>query len=334
LSRKPVLLILIGSDLSMMKALNSYDRPFHQRGTEMVVDPLSPLEICAMLGLDAASAFDAALITGGLPLICGEWPRGASVWQYLDQALGNPVSALLVSGERALAAEFPTEVQARTVLRAVGFGERTFTNIAHAAGSINGTSLTRALELLTVKGIVCGELPVSLMPSRERRYRVTDPYLRFWLRFIAPNMAEIERRRGDITLGRVRSGWSSYRGRAVEPLVRDALARLLPDNQLPAASVVGGYWTRTNQVEIDIVGVDRSPVASRLLFVGSVKWQDNMPFDRHDEAVLMRQRAELTDEPIPVVAVSRNGFDDLRVNARYGPDDLIQAWGPGKPKGR
>jgi AAA+ ATPase superfamily predicted ATPase len=32
LSRKPVLLLLVGSDLSMMKALNSYDRPFHQRG--------------------------------------------------------------------------------------------------------------------------------------------------------------------------------------------------------------------------------------------------------------------------------------------------------------
>ncbi len=32
LSRKPVLLILIGSDLSMMETLTSYGRPFHQRG--------------------------------------------------------------------------------------------------------------------------------------------------------------------------------------------------------------------------------------------------------------------------------------------------------------
>jgi AAA+ ATPase superfamily predicted ATPase len=42
LGRKPVLLLLIGSDLSMMEALNSYDRPFHQRGREMVVGPLNP----------------------------------------------------------------------------------------------------------------------------------------------------------------------------------------------------------------------------------------------------------------------------------------------------
>ncbi len=48
LSRKPVLLILIGSDLSMMEALNSYDRPFHQRGTEMVIKALNPAELQEM----------------------------------------------------------------------------------------------------------------------------------------------------------------------------------------------------------------------------------------------------------------------------------------------
>jgi uncharacterized protein len=329
LCRRPVLLILIGSDLSMMSALNRYDRPFHQRGTEMVIGPLNPAEISSMLGLDAASAFDAALVSGGLPLICGEWPRGATAWQYLEQALSNPVSALLVSGERSLAAEFPTEVQARDVLRAIGSGERTFTSITRAAGGISHTSLTRALDRLTAKGIVSAELPVSLMPSRERRYRITDPYLRFWLRFCESHLPEIERRRGDITLGRIRSGWGAYRGRAIEPLVREALARLLPDDQLPAAPVVGGYWTRTNEVEIDLVGADRSPVASTLAFVGSIKWHDQAPFDRHDEAALMRLRAQLTDDPVPLAAVSRSGIDSPAVDARYGPDDLIRAWHSG-----
>jgi DNA-binding transcriptional ArsR family regulator len=294
----------------------------------MVIGALNPAEIASMLGLDAATAFDAALITGGLPLICGEWPRGAALWAYLERALANPVSALLVSGERSLAAEFPTEVQARDVLRAIGSGERTFTSIARVAGGINHASLTRALDRLTAKGIVSAELPVSLMPSRERRYRITDSYLRFWLRFLEPHMAEIERRRGDITLGRVRSGWSSYRGRAIEPLVREALARLLPDDQLPAAAAVGGYWTRTNEVEIDLVGADRAPVATSLVFVGSIKWQDHTAFDRHDEAALMRQRGQLTDDPIPLVAVSRSGIDSPAVDARYGPEDLIQAWNP------
>ncbi len=42
LSRKPVLLILVGSDLPVMEALTSYGRPFHQRGTQLTVGPLNP----------------------------------------------------------------------------------------------------------------------------------------------------------------------------------------------------------------------------------------------------------------------------------------------------
>ncbi len=106
LSRKPVLLLLVGSDLSMMEALNSYDHPFHQRGREMVVGPLNPADIGEMLGLEPAATFDAALITGGLPLICAEWRPGADVWEFLRDSLDNPISALLVSAERSLAAEF------------------------------------------------------------------------------------------------------------------------------------------------------------------------------------------------------------------------------------
>lgn len=36
LARRRVLLLLVGSDLSMMAALNEYGRPFHQRATPMV----------------------------------------------------------------------------------------------------------------------------------------------------------------------------------------------------------------------------------------------------------------------------------------------------------
>ena len=49
LRRKPVLFILIGSELSMMEALGGYGRPFHQRGQEMVIGPLSPADVAEMV---------------------------------------------------------------------------------------------------------------------------------------------------------------------------------------------------------------------------------------------------------------------------------------------
>ncbi|MFD4241244.1 ATP-binding protein [Streptomyces sp. NPDC058525] len=321
LSRKPVLLLLVGSDLSMMEALNSYDRPFHQRGREMVVGPLNPADIGEMLGLEPAAAFDAALITGGLPLICAEWRPGADVWEFLRDSLDNPISALLVSAERSLAAEFPPQAMSREVLRAIGSGERSFTNIARAAGGIAHTTLTRATDVLTEKRVVAAELPLSLRQSKERRYRVADPYLRFWLAFLDPHMAEIERMRGDLTLGRIQEQWTSWRGRAIEPLVRESLARLLP-----AAPAIGGYWTRSNDVEIDLVGADRQPVAKKLIFLGSVKWLENSSFDSHDLAALQKHRAAITDEPVPLVAVSRNGTTCSGLQVAYGPGELLGAW--------
>ena len=174
--------------------------------------------------------------------------------------------------------------------------------------------------------LVAAELPVSLRPSKERRYRTADPYLRFWLTFLTPYMAEIERMRGDLTLLRILENWSSWRGRAVEPLIRESLARLLPDEQLPAAPVVGGYWTRSNDVEIDLVGADRGPVAKQLVFVGSIKWLDKSRFDDHDLTALQRHRAALTDDPVRLVAVSRSGVTASGLDAVYGPEDLLAGW--------
>lgn len=327
LSRKPVLLIGIGSDLSMMESLNEYGRPFHQRATEMVIPPLSPKEVGSMLGLAAADAFDAYLVTGGLPLVQSEWQPGHSMWQYLQEALPNPTSALLVSGERSLAAEFPADSNARLVLEAIGGGERTFANIGRAAGNMRQASLNRSLQTLLTKRVIAADEPLSSQPGAQKRYRVADAYLRFWLSFVGPRIAEIERGRGDRVLADLRESWTSWRGRAIEPVVRDALDRLAPDNLRTSKgkpAYVGGYWTRTNTPEIDLVFADKPSSATEILAVGSIKWQENAPFDAGDLSRLHAHRAQLpgADESTKLIAVSRSGFDVEGIT-NFGPEDLL-----------
>jgi len=232
LSRKPVLLVLVGSDLSMMEALTSYGRPFYQRGTQLRVGPLNPADVAAMAGLPAAEAFDAALVTGGLPIICARWRHGEDTRSFL---------------------------------------------------------------------------------ARE-------------LAFLGPHLAEVDRMRSDLTMARIERSWSDWRGRAVEPLVREALARLLPAQGIPAVPVIGGYWTRSNDVEIDIVGADRAPVARQLLFLGSVKWLETGQFDEHDLVALQRHRDRVTADPVPLIAVSRSGVSTTHADAAFTPADLMQAW--------
>jgi hypothetical protein len=327
LARRPVLLLCVGSDLAMMEALNDYGRPFHQRATEMVVPPLNPADVADMLELSAADSFDAYLVSGGLPLVLDEWQTGATVGEYLADAVTDPVSALLVSGERALAAEFPAQAQARAVLGAIGSGERTYALIARAAGDMPHSTLARALQLLVAKRLVEAITPLSTQPSKETRYVVADPHLRFWLAFLGPHAAEIDRGRGDLILARVRSSWTTWRGRAIEPVVRQALRRMPPARLPEDAAVIGGYWTRTNDPEVDIVGADRGPIAKRITMVGSIKWLENNQFDNHDRARLIVHRDRLpgADDTTPLVAVTR-GHSALDGVAVLTAEDLLCAW--------
>jgi AAA+ ATPase superfamily predicted ATPase len=257
LRKAPILLVLIGSDTSMMSALTEHDRPLQGRPTlEVVVEPFGPHETAEMLDLPAADAIDAQLLLGGFPQITQEWRPGMDMWDFLEEQLSNPTSPLIVGGERILSAEFPEEARARRVLATIGSGERTFTTIQRRVG-IHEATLQRALAVpVGQKRTVSAERPLSSRPSRETHYAVADPYLRFWLRFVGPYMPEIERERDDLVFGRTRKGWSAYRSRAVEPLVRESIFRMLPDERFGGAQYVGGYWTRKGDVEVNLVGAE------------------------------------------------------------------------------
>ncbi|MGO4616908.1 ATP-binding protein [Nocardia sp. 2YAB30] len=333
LSAKPVLLVLVGSDISVMEALGSRDRPFFGRATKMTVEPLHLADVQAMTGLSAAASIDALLITGGFPEIVQSWRPGMSRTDFLRDAAENPLASLLVAGELSLLGEFPEGMRARAVLEAIGSGERTFSAIAAQAGGANALpagTLNPLLNMLRDKRIVASDLPLSTKPdTKNKRYRIADSYLRFWLAFLQRGIPLIERGRGDLALARIERSWTAWRGRAIEPLVRESLLRLLPNDRWPETEAVGGWWNRQNNPEIDLIGADREPIASAIQFVGSIKWLEDRPFDRHDYDALARSLLTVpgADHKTPLVAVSRSGVAKrLPLAMHWGPEDLVRAW--------
>ncbi len=333
LSAKPVLLILVGSDMSVMEALQSYGRPFFGRAAKMTVQPLHLADVQAMTGLDAADAVDALLLTGGFPEIVQSWRPGMDRTDFLCEAVANPLSPLLVAGELSLLGEFPEASHSRAVLEAVGSGERTFSAIAAqagGAGALPSGTLSPLLNTLQAKRILTADLPLSAKAdSKNKRYRIADPYLRFWLAFLRRGIPLIERGRGDLALERIERAWTTWRGRAVEPIIRESLLRLLPDGRWPETEAIGGWWNRQNNPEIDLIGADREPVAGAVHFIGSVKWLESQPFGRREYDALVRDMLAVPGaEPgTPLVAVSRCGVAaDLPLAAHWGPEDLVRAW--------
>ncbi|GGQ32241.1 hypothetical protein GCM10010266_64220 [Streptomyces griseomycini] len=64
---------------------------------------------------------------------------------------------------------------------------------------------------------------------------------------------------------------------------------------------------------------------TRSMTAGSVRWLENAASGGHDLAALQQHRTAVTDEPAPLVAVSRSGTGRSGLRAAYGPGGLLGA---------
>lgn len=299
LERLPVLVVLVGSDLAMMERLTEHDRPLYGRAREMVVSALSPAEVSeAFAGrIDPAGVFDMYLATGGYPrLVSAARPHG-SAESFVVEQLQDDQSPLSVTGLRMLDAEFRDAEQARAVLEAIGgveVGHASFSStVARLGGddSSSGTAVSRALPALVHgKQVVAIDVPVGASTkSKLRRYRIVDPYLRFWFRYCRPHLADMARGRADLAVGRFERDFTSWRGKAIEPVVHEAVSRLAAsDERLGGVERVGAWWDRSNAHEFDVVAAARD---GSVPLMGSVKWRTRKPVTSGEVAALANGRA-------------------------------------------
>jgi len=198
----------------------------------------------------------------------------------------------------------------------------------------SGTLSPLLRRLTNEKHILAVSEPLSVRPGRPALYRVADSNLRLYLAVGRAAQDLVSRGRPDAAFRLIQRRWASWRGRAVEPLIRESLelACAVGLTPWPEAGAVGGWWNRQFDPEIDLVGADRAPVAAHLVFVGSIKWLES-PYDRHDMAALVRGAA-LVPGFVPgstgIVFVSLSGraaeLNAREVQLDWGPDDVLTSW--------
>ncbi len=339
LSSKPVLLLLLGSDVHMMERLTAYDRPFFGRADALVLGPLNPAETARALDLSGADAIDAHLICGGLPGIVRAWPPATPPLAFLEEECADPASVVFSIPEAALLAEFPAPDQARRVLEAIGGGDRAYANIASTAGGAQSPLASGLLSpllrrLVEEKRVLALDEPLSTKPSRPALYRVADSNLRLYLAILRGAQEQARRGRPEAAFKLVQRRWTGWRGRAVEPLIRESLELAAIAGSLPWPDVqaVGGWWNRQFNPEIDIIGADRAPVAQTVYFAGSVKWLSS-PFDARDLAELAASAAQVPGFDhgrCGLVIVSLSGVspqvDSTKADVVWGPSEILSAW--------
>lgn len=321
--------VLCGSSQRMMHGLVlNGSAPLYGRAREIL--KLSPLKagwIMDALGLSAEQAVDAYAVWGGIPRyweLASEYERLDVAWREL--ALDRH-GVLHEEPQRLLLEEMRSAVQARSLLMLIGGGCGRLSEIA-ARMNRPAVSLVRPLGLLIDMGLVRREMPwgESTRSSKRSVYRLADPFMRFYFRFVAPRQSLLELGKTESVADWVTGAMPGYVAEAWEDLARESLPSLKLGGQTwDVASRWWGPVGRGETAEIDVVA---ESVDGKAMLLGEVKGTV-----RAREAQAVAHRLDALAERLPCTQgrtivkalwarTPVRGVDGLQV---IGPKDVMGA---------
>lgn len=293
LSDANVMLALSGSQQSLMqRQLLAYDAPLYGRATVQMNLPPLPFSVSRQYFPDYSVTERVALysIWGGVP----------AYWERIDPKLTpienlrvqlEPSNAWLLDEPRLLLQDFLTDLYNYVgIMRAMAQGEETLSGISQRAG-LSGGPASKYLSILRNTGFVDRRVPVTERSgdSRRGRYFVTDPYLRFYYRFLAAYQSRLAMGQQRQMMENIESSMPAFiESSTWQELCREWLVRAADNGQIPIpVEHVGSEWKRS--FSIDVVGISES---DRSLVLGCCLWRDD-PTDIEPVVELVRRTSSI-----------------------------------------
>jgi uncharacterized protein len=249
-------LIFIGSVYSLINKIfqNSKEPLFGRTDRTLYINPLLPNTLSEMLNdhdvLDEKMLFNFFLITGGIP-------------RYMDILLVNNIktyedminfiisdnSPFLYEGKNILIEEFGKDYATYfSILELISQGKTSRPEIESILSKNTGGYLDK---LENDYSIIKKYKPINAKPqSRNVKYHINDNFLNFWFRYIYKNMSAIEVHNFDYIKNVINNDYRRYSGRILEKFFKELIAIQGKYN------LIGSYWEKNNDNEIDIVAID------------------------------------------------------------------------------
>jgi AAA+ ATPase superfamily predicted ATPase len=267
-------LLLAGSSQRMMQGL-VLDRtaPLFGRATEIL--KVSPLEVgwiqSALRQKDPAQAIEAYSVWGGTPRY---WELAADhpdLETAVRELVLSPLGVLYDEPSRLLLDDLRDTAQAASILSLIGQGCHRASEIASRLGK-PATSLSRPLRRLIEMDLVVREIPFGAATRGTKRtlYKIGDPFLRYWFRFVEPERSRLEARRIEAVEQRIAERFAHHAGEIWEELARASTSRLeLFGRRWGPAGRWWGAGLDRRPLEIDLLAESD---AGDALLVGEAKW--------------------------------------------------------------
>jgi AAA+ ATPase superfamily predicted ATPase len=275
LKDKALILVLAGSHIGMMVDLLTYQAPLYGRTTGQF--PVEPLPYATLTDFfpryPAAERVATYAVLGGVPAYLerfdGQQSLSANIRQHLFQRLG-----MFRSEPSVLISDLVRETRNyEATLRAVAMGHHTPSEIARTTG-IAPSNLAPYLRRLRELGLIERRIPATIPLNQRRtttrsRYHLRDPYLRFYFRFVEPNLEMVEMELTDLLWERIGEQFRAFVGvTAFEELCREWTLTKARAGGLPfAPELVGSHWAPDAQV--DVVAINWREQA---ILLGECKW--------------------------------------------------------------
>ncbi len=275
-----IMLILSGSSLSMMENdLLGYRSPLY--GRKMRVWKLSPFafkEIYRIFG-DLETAMKVYFVFGNIPYYLSFYDPSIPLEENIEKNVLKKGAPLYDEPLILLRQEFRESRTYRLILKYLSLGYRSLGKLCSATGMDKG-NISRYLETLKETGIVEHILPYGRL--RGGIYEISDPFMRFWFRFVYPYRHELELGITDGIINRFKSRKMEFFGHNFEFLIREFLS-MGYIKSLGAFGDVRRWWHK--DVEIDLMGI-RGETA---IFV-ECKWKEDVDCEKVMEN--LRKKAE------------------------------------------
>lgn len=277
-------LIVIGSVVGLMKKVfQDTKEPLYGRLTqEMNLTPLpleSVFQICSELGFTSTEGILTLYgIFGGMPryyeLIESMGLGGKSVKEILQKALFSSFAPFRNEVREIILSEFGGNSYTYiAILEAIATGKTRLSEISGPAG-IPATSLSKYMkELSKIFELVQREVPVTekSWKSKKSRYKIRDPFITFWMRFVYRQLSIYEAGNYQYFLEKLDIYLAEFMGFAFEEIIKELLQTLNLQGKAPVSfHRIGRWWNR--QKEIDLVALNQD--TGDALFV-ECKWTSN-----------------------------------------------------------
>jgi AAA+ ATPase superfamily predicted ATPase len=296
LSKTYLLLCISGSHLGMMKrGFLNYQAPLYGRATAQIHLQPIPFGLTGSFFPKYSAVDRVALfaIFGGIPAYWERIDPSKSISQNIKFQLLSP-NNLMQSEPALLLHDFVSDLHNYVaILTAIANNARTPKEIATVTG-LPSSHIPKYLSVLVEAGFVERRVSLTENPasSRSGRHHITDPYLRFYYRFLESRQYQFSMKIQDQALAEITRHMIDFIGTHTwEELCREWVLRAGALGHLPfMPDQVGSAWNRS--VQIDVAGVNRM---EKTLILGECKWA----LDVSERKVIVELVEEKTAKVVP-----------------------------------